>query len=139
MSFQFEITNKLQVTCGTRGSLDPPCNAVGYIDRLVLGINHMYQHPAWRRSKVCILVQSVLTQLFLSHFGYFCLYLDLLCYLLLMRLCVFHLPKAVQACTESSPYEGPFRADAPPWCQAPFEPEGVLRSALLHISIIFFC
>ncbi|CAH2049031.1 unnamed protein product [Thlaspi arvense] len=39
------------VTCGVRGKLDPPCNAVGYIDRKVLGINHMYHHPAWRRSK----------------------------------------------------------------------------------------
>ncbi|ONK62968.1 uncharacterized protein A4U43_C07F10030 [Asparagus officinalis] len=41
------------VKCGTRGRLDPPCNAVGYIDRQVLGINHMYQHPAWKRSKAC--------------------------------------------------------------------------------------
>uniref|UniRef100_A0A2P2MJH7 Heparan-alpha-glucosaminide N-acetyltransferase catalytic domain-containing protein n=2 Tax=Rhizophora mucronata TaxID=61149 RepID=A0A2P2MJH7_RHIMU len=40
------------VACGVRGKLDPPCNAVGYIDREVLGINHMYHHPAWRRSKV---------------------------------------------------------------------------------------
>ncbi|KAK1572043.1 hypothetical protein Q3G72_026721 [Acer saccharum] len=42
-----------EVTCGVRGKLDPPCNAVGYKDREVLGINHMYYHPAWRRSKVC--------------------------------------------------------------------------------------
>ncbi|GKV18523.1 hypothetical protein SLEP1_g28889 [Rubroshorea leprosula] len=41
------------VTCRVRGKLDPPCNAVGLIDRSVLGINHMYQHPAWRRSKAC--------------------------------------------------------------------------------------
>ncbi|KAF6136417.1 hypothetical protein GIB67_019300 [Kingdonia uniflora] len=40
------------VTCDAKGRLDPPCNAVGYVDRKVLGINHMYQHPAWRRSKV---------------------------------------------------------------------------------------
>ncbi|KAG5549123.1 hypothetical protein RHGRI_014481 [Rhododendron griersonianum] len=48
----------------------------------VLGINHMYAHPAWKRSK---------------------------------------------ACTKNSPYEGPFRNDAPSWCLAPFEPEGILR------------
>lgn len=42
-----------QVACGVSGKLDPPCNAVGYIDRQVLGLNHMYQHPAWKRSKVC--------------------------------------------------------------------------------------
>lgn len=35
-----------------RGKLNPPCNAVGYVDRKLLGINHVYQHPAWRRSKV---------------------------------------------------------------------------------------
>ncbi|KAG5549128.1 hypothetical protein RHGRI_014482 [Rhododendron griersonianum] len=41
----------LTVNCGVRGKLDPPCNTVGYIDREVLGINHMYAHPAWKRSK----------------------------------------------------------------------------------------
>ncbi|KAF5180413.1 Heparan-alpha-glucosaminide n-acetyltransferase [Thalictrum thalictroides] len=79
------------VTCGVRGSLDPPCNAVGYIDRVVLGINHLYQHPAWKRSKVC---------------------------------------------TEKSPYEGPFRKDAPSWCQAPFEPEGILSSISAILTTI---
>ncbi|XP_028770825.1 heparan-alpha-glucosaminide N-acetyltransferase [Neltuma alba] len=43
----------LRVVCGVRGKLDPPCNAVGYIDREVLGINHMYKRPAWRRSEAC--------------------------------------------------------------------------------------
>lgn len=46
-----------QVSCNVRGKLDPPCNAVGYVDRQVLGINHMYPHPAWKRSKV---IQSFL-------------------------------------------------------------------------------
>ncbi|VAH68350.1 unnamed protein product [Triticum turgidum subsp. durum] len=41
------------VTCGTRGNLSPPCNAVGYIDRKILGINHLYQKPAWRRHRDC--------------------------------------------------------------------------------------
>ncbi|XP_041019918.1 heparan-alpha-glucosaminide N-acetyltransferase isoform X2 [Juglans microcarpa x Juglans regia] len=81
----------LQVACGMSGKLDPPCNAVGYIDRLVLGLNHMYQHPAWKRSK---------------------------------------------ACTDNSPYEGPFRSDAPSWCYAPFEPEGVLSSISSILSTI---
>ncbi|KAI9186517.1 hypothetical protein LWI28_018044 [Acer negundo] len=81
----------LQVTCGVRGKLDPPCNAVGYIDRQVLGINHIYHHPAWRRSK---------------------------------------------ACTQDSPYEGPLRNDAPSWCHAPFEPEGILSSISAILSTI---
>uniref|UniRef100_A0A6N2LGE2 Heparan-alpha-glucosaminide N-acetyltransferase catalytic domain-containing protein n=1 Tax=Salix viminalis TaxID=40686 RepID=A0A6N2LGE2_SALVM len=41
------------VECSVRGKLDPPCNAVGFIDRKILGINHMYQHPAWKRSECC--------------------------------------------------------------------------------------
>ncbi|TXG65106.1 hypothetical protein EZV62_006381 [Acer yangbiense] len=79
------------VTCGVRGKLDPPCNAVGYIDRQVLGINHIYHHPAWRRSK---------------------------------------------ACTQDSPYEGPLQNDAPSWCHAPFEPEGILSSISAILSTI---
>ncbi|XP_020696240.1 heparan-alpha-glucosaminide N-acetyltransferase [Dendrobium catenatum] len=79
------------VLCSTRGRLDPPCNAVGYIDRQVLGINHVYQHPAWKRSK---------------------------------------------ACTYDSPHEGPFRKDAPSWCQAPFDPEGILSSISSILSTI---
>ncbi|KAL1546218.1 heparan-alpha-glucosaminide N-acetyltransferase [Salvia divinorum] len=81
----------LTVACSVRGKLDPPCNAVGYIDRKVLGINHMYPHPAWKRSK---------------------------------------------ACTMSSPHEGPFRSDAPSWCWAPFEPEGILSSISAILSTI---
>ncbi|KAI3496204.1 hypothetical protein L1887_38559 [Cichorium endivia] len=98
-SWQFTVQNTdsadygkiLTVTCDVRGKLDPPCNAVGYVDRQVLGINHMYPHPAWKRSK---------------------------------------------ACTERSPYEGPFKKDAPSWCWAPFEPEGILSSISAILSTI---
>uniref|UniRef100_A0A6N2LDG1 Heparan-alpha-glucosaminide N-acetyltransferase catalytic domain-containing protein n=1 Tax=Salix viminalis TaxID=40686 RepID=A0A6N2LDG1_SALVM len=90
------------VECSVRGKLDPPCNAVGFIDRKILGINHMYQHPAWKRS---------------------------------------------EACTDNSPYEGPFRTSAPSWCKAPFEPEGILSyvcvtsgaAALVFSSIYALC
>lgn len=41
------------VQCGVRGSLDPSCNAVGFIDRLLLGESHLYQHPVYRRMKEC--------------------------------------------------------------------------------------
>ncbi|KAF3782757.1 Heparan-alpha-glucosaminide N-acetyltransferase [Nymphaea thermarum] len=41
------------VECGFRGSLGPPCNAAGFIDRLLLGENHLYQHPVYRRTKEC--------------------------------------------------------------------------------------
>ncbi|KAG8390983.1 hypothetical protein BUALT_Bualt01G0140500 [Buddleja alternifolia] len=81
----------VSVGCNVRGKLDPPCNAVGYIDRKVLGINHMYQHPTWKRS---------------------------------------------QACTKNSPHEGRFRVDAPSWCWAPFEPEGILSSISAILSAI---
>ncbi|XP_022156389.1 heparan-alpha-glucosaminide N-acetyltransferase [Momordica charantia] len=79
------------VACGVRGSLDPPCNAAGYLDRKLLGINHLYPYPAWRRSK---------------------------------------------ACTENSLYAGPFRNNAPSWCFAPFEPEGILSSISSILSTI---
>ncbi|PPR99292.1 hypothetical protein GOBAR_AA21364 [Gossypium barbadense] len=40
------------VHCGVRGSLEPPCNAVGYIDRYFLGEQHLYRHPVYRRTKI---------------------------------------------------------------------------------------
>ncbi|KAF3334552.1 heparan-alpha-glucosaminide N-acetyltransferase-like isoform X1 [Carex littledalei] len=43
----------LLVQCGVRGSLDPPCNAVGLVDRFVLGQNHLYMHPVYKRTKEC--------------------------------------------------------------------------------------
>lgn len=41
------------VHCGMRGSLQPACNAIGLVDRFVLGIHHLYQHPVYRRTKEC--------------------------------------------------------------------------------------
>lgn len=41
------------VHCGVRGSLEPPCNAVGYIDGYFLGEQHLYRHPVYRRTKDC--------------------------------------------------------------------------------------
>ncbi|XAR69657.1 Heparan-alpha-glucosaminide N-acetyltransferase [Bertholletia excelsa] len=77
------------VKCGMRGHLGPACNAVGYVDRAVWGINHLYSSPVWRRLK---------------------------------------------ACTLSSPSDGPLRPDAPSWCRAPFEPEGLLSSVSAILS-----
>ncbi|XP_058755962.1 uncharacterized protein LOC131629184 isoform X2 [Vicia villosa] len=61
-NWKFEHSNLLwsgrvstiqNVHCEMRGSLDPPCNAVGFIDRLILGEDHMYQRPVYRRTKEC--------------------------------------------------------------------------------------
>lgn len=41
------------VHCGVRGSLEPPCNAVGFIDRLLLSEHHLYKRPVYRRTKEC--------------------------------------------------------------------------------------
>ncbi|GLT28547.1 hypothetical protein SLA2020_034710 [Shorea laevis] len=41
-----------------------------------------------------------------------------------------------KACTKNSPYEGPLRKDAPSWCHAPFEPEGILSSISSLLSTI---
>ncbi|GMJ12082.1 hypothetical protein like AT5G27730 [Hibiscus trionum] len=82
-------TTRYTVKCGMRGHLGPACNAVGYVDREVWGINHLYAYPVWQRLK---------------------------------------------ACTRSSPSAGPLREDAPSWCQAPFEPEGLLSSISAILS-----
>eukprot|EP00897_Mesotaenium_endlicherianum_P000192 jgi/Mesen1/10173/ME000076S09678 len=42
-----------KVTCGVAGELSPACNAAGYLDRTILGIRHMYQHPAYQRTLEC--------------------------------------------------------------------------------------
>ncbi|WJX84677.1 heparan-alpha-glucosaminide N-acetyltransferase [Trifolium repens] len=77
------------VLCGMRGHLGPACNAVGYVDRQVWGVNHLYSQPVWRRLK---------------------------------------------ACTFSSPGFDKFRDDAPSWCLAPYEPEGLLSSIAAILS-----
>ncbi|KAH7553527.1 hypothetical protein ACOSQ2_030045 [Xanthoceras sorbifolium] len=41
------------VKCGMRGHLGPACNAVGYVDRQVWGVNHLYSSPVWSRLKAC--------------------------------------------------------------------------------------
>uniref|UniRef100_A0A803M9B4 Heparan-alpha-glucosaminide N-acetyltransferase catalytic domain-containing protein n=1 Tax=Chenopodium quinoa TaxID=63459 RepID=A0A803M9B4_CHEQI len=46
-------SNLQTVQCEVRGSLDPPCNSVGFIDRLLLGENHLYQRPVYQRAKEC--------------------------------------------------------------------------------------
>lgn len=38
--------------CGVRGDTGPACNAVGMIDRNVLGIQHLYKRPIYARMKV---------------------------------------------------------------------------------------
>ncbi|CAL9026673.1 unnamed protein product [Prunus brigantina] len=48
-------SKKYLVKCGMRGHLGPACNAVGYVDRQVWGINHLYTQPVWRRLKACTL------------------------------------------------------------------------------------
>ncbi|KAL3717660.1 hypothetical protein ACJRO7_009147 [Eucalyptus globulus] len=53
MSFSSNQSSLQNVYCKTRGSLEPPCNAVGFVDRYLLGENHLYQCPVYRRSKEC--------------------------------------------------------------------------------------
>ncbi|KAJ7973031.1 Heparan-alpha-glucosaminide N-acetyltransferase [Quillaja saponaria] len=47
------ISSTQTVPCEVWGSLEPPCNAVGFIDRIILGENHLYQRPVYRRTKEC--------------------------------------------------------------------------------------
>ncbi|XP_073266235.1 uncharacterized protein [Populus alba] len=46
------------IECGMRGHLGPACNGVGYVDREVWGINHLYQYPVWSRLKLFLSTNS---------------------------------------------------------------------------------
>ncbi|KAK7831901.1 hypothetical protein CFP56_027019 [Quercus suber] len=81
----------LQVHCEVRGSLEPPCSAVGLIDQVILGEHHLYQHPAYRRIKECSI---------------------------------------------NSPNYGPLPQNAPGWCLAPNDPEGILSSLMAAITCL---
>ncbi|KAJ1270833.1 hypothetical protein BS78_06G081500 [Paspalum vaginatum] len=79
------------VKCGVRGDTGPGCNAVGMIDRKLLGIQHLYGRPVYARSKQCSI---------------------------------------------DSPQNGPLPPDAPSWCQAPFDPEGLLSSVMAIVTCL---
>ncbi|XP_060217270.1 uncharacterized protein LOC132644680 [Lycium barbarum] len=77
------------VKCGVRGDIGPACNAVGMIDRKILGIHHLYTRPIYGRLKKC---------------------------------------------SVNSPNYGPLPPDAPSWCRAPFDPEGLLSSLMAVVT-----
>ncbi|GAA0157235.1 hypothetical protein LIER_14545 [Lithospermum erythrorhizon] len=81
--------NSIDVQCGVRGSLEPSCNAVGLIDRFLLGEQHLYQRPVYKRTKDC---------------------------------------------SVNSPDYGPLPPNAPGWCLAPFDPEGILSSLMAALT-----
>nr|CAB3491703.1 unnamed protein product [Digitaria exilis] len=86
MSFSY-----IQVKCGVRGHTGPGCNAVGMIDRHVLGIQHLYKHPVYLKTVECSI---------------------------------------------NSPQNGPLPSDAPTWCEAPFDPEGLLSSLMAIVTCL---
>ncbi|XP_016647997.1 PREDICTED: heparan-alpha-glucosaminide N-acetyltransferase isoform X1 [Prunus mume] len=79
------------VKCGVRGDTGPACNAVGMIDRKILGLRHLYRRPIYARTEQCSI---------------------------------------------NSPDNGPLPADAPSWCQAPFDPEGLLSSMMAIVTCL---
>ncbi|KAG0495149.1 hypothetical protein HPP92_006143 [Vanilla planifolia] len=95
--WQYEIPDKDSipklyfVNCGVRGDTSPACNVVGMLDRKILGINHLYRHPVYGRTKQCSI---------------------------------------------NSPYNGPLPPDAPPWCEAPFDPEGLLSTVMAVVTCL---
>uniref|UniRef100_A0A5B7BB13 Putative heparan-alpha-glucosaminide N-acetyltransferase n=1 Tax=Davidia involucrata TaxID=16924 RepID=A0A5B7BB13_DAVIN len=84
-------SNIFLVKCGVRGNTGPACNAVGTIDRKILGIQHLYRRPIYARTKQCSI---------------------------------------------NSPDYGPLPPDAPSWCQAPFDPEGLLSSVMAIVTCL---
>ncbi|XP_019429561.1 PREDICTED: heparan-alpha-glucosaminide N-acetyltransferase-like [Lupinus angustifolius] len=81
----------LSVKCGVRGDTGPACNAVGMIDRTILGIQHLYKRPTYAR---------------------------------------------MPECSINSPDNGPLPPDAPVWCQAAFDPEGLLSSVMAIVTCL---
>ncbi|ONI29719.1 hypothetical protein PRUPE_1G210600 [Prunus persica] len=79
------------VKCGVWGDTGPACNAVGMIDRKILGLRHLYRRPIYARTEQCSI---------------------------------------------NSPDNGPLPADAPSWCQAPFDPEGLLSSMMAIVTCL---
>ncbi|KAI4340606.1 hypothetical protein MLD38_025425 [Melastoma candidum] len=84
-------SEKILVKCGVRGDTGPACNAAGLIDRTILGIQHLYKKPVYRRTMQCSI---------------------------------------------NSPDYGPLPPYAPSWCQAPFDPEGLLSSVMAIVTCL---
>ncbi|KAG2697579.1 hypothetical protein I3843_07G112500 [Carya illinoinensis] len=53
MNYSAYASGSQIVHCEVRGSLEPSCNAVGLIDRILIGEHHLYQRPVYRRTKEC--------------------------------------------------------------------------------------
>ncbi|KAL2329480.1 hypothetical protein Fmac_017061 [Flemingia macrophylla] len=85
------LPKTFSVKCGIRGDTGPACNAVGMIDRTLLGIQHLYRRPIYAR---------------------------------------------MPECSINSPDYGPLPPDAPAWCQAPFDPEGILSSVMAIVTCL---
>ncbi|KAG5130284.1 hypothetical protein JHK84_036681 [Glycine max] len=51
VDYNSDKPKRYTVECGMRGHLGPACNAVGYVDRQVWGVNHLYSQPVWTRLK----------------------------------------------------------------------------------------
>ncbi|KAB1201989.1 hypothetical protein CJ030_MR8G005371 [Morella rubra] len=94
-------TQKLfSVKCGIRGDTGPGCNAVGMINRKILGIQHLYRRATYARTQ-----ESCLEWLSIAF-------------------------------SINSPDHGPLPADAPSWCQAPFDHEGLLSSVMAIVTCL---
>uniref|UniRef100_A0A0E0MG42 Heparan-alpha-glucosaminide N-acetyltransferase catalytic domain-containing protein n=1 Tax=Oryza punctata TaxID=4537 RepID=A0A0E0MG42_ORYPU len=95
--WEYEVTSPdstvkhFLVKCGVKGDTGPGCNAVGMIDRSVLGIQHLYAHPVYLKT---------------------------------------------EQCSMDSPRNGPLPSNAPSWCEAPFDPEGLLSSLMAIVTCL---
>ncbi|XP_062198254.1 uncharacterized protein LOC133900971 isoform X2 [Phragmites australis] len=95
--WEYEVTSPdstlkhFLVECGVRGDTGPGCNAIGMIDRRVLGIQHLYTRPVYLRTTQCSI---------------------------------------------NSPRNGSLPSDAPTWCEAPFDPEGLLSSLMAIVTCL---
>ncbi|KAF3790986.1 Heparan-alpha-glucosaminide N-acetyltransferase [Nymphaea thermarum] len=52
--FSGNISEACKVNCAVRGDLGPACNAAGFIDRYIVGIQHLYKKPVYRNLEECM-------------------------------------------------------------------------------------
>ena len=92
------------------------------IDRRVFGIQHLYKRPVYARTKVLVQIMMHFIWLSLPDFSSIAFPGFQLFY--------------SQECSINSPNYGPLPPDAPSWCQAPFDPEGLLRFVLISLNYL---
>ncbi|KAL0299947.1 UNVERIFIED_CONTAM: Heparan-alpha-glucosaminide N-acetyltransferase [Sesamum calycinum] len=118
------------VKCGVHGDTGPACNAAGMIDRMILGVQHLYRRPIYARTKVKCGVHG--------DTGPACNAAGMIDRMILGVQHLYRRPiyARTKQCSINSPDYGPLPPNAPSWCQAPFDPEGILSTVMAIVTCL---